>query len=131
MSATINGPLCIFDCPRGVGTSQGKCSADTLPQPGATWKNEGTDDKPTLNPSFHCVNGCGWHGYIVDGEAIDTPVIAGAAASVATIHVCEECRKPEIFVVGLTPQPEGGLDVQFVIVDPRKPPTLPIEDSTL
>jgi hypothetical protein len=32
-----------------------------------TWGFNGNLDKPTLTPSFNCVGGCGWHGFITDG----------------------------------------------------------------
>jgi hypothetical protein len=119
VSAHIDGPICMFDCPRGIGTSQGKCTADVLPQPGATWKNQGTSDKPTLDPSFNCVGGCGWHGYLVDGQPIDMPVIAGALGTVSSIRVCPSCGDPTIIVIGLVPHPEG-IGMTVVILEPRK-----------
>lgn len=112
MSAQISGPVCVFDCPRGKGvTASGKCSAAIL-GPGAPWKNVGTNEKPTLEPSYNCVGGCGWHGYIVDGEAVETPSVKGATATITTLNICSNCGHPELLSVGLSPQP-NGMRVEF------------------
>lgn len=100
MSAWVNGPFCVFECPRDKGISGGRCAAQIV-GPDAPWTNLGTDDKPTLTPSYHCVNGCGWHGYIVKGETVDTPTVHGAAATITTLNVCGNCAHPELLSVGL------------------------------
>lgn len=105
------GPQCVFDCPRG----RGQCAAEVKPSPGADWTNHGTDEKPTLNPSFNCVKGCGWHGYIVDGELRDAPsgVISG-------IHTCAGCSHPHLFKFAMQRDVEGRLGVKVEIESLRQ-----------
>lgn len=124
MSAYQQDCFVIFDCPRGVGVGKGRCQA-LVKGPDATWKNIGTAEKPTLQPSYNCVGGCGWHGYIVDGEAKENPVVQGAAASISTLHDCAACGHPEIMTVGLTPQPTGALNIAFQRTEVRKPASNP------
>lgn len=85
------GPHCVLKCPRGRGT----CSAEVKPSIGAQWENVGSDEKPTLSPSFNCVGGCGWHGYIVDGRLVDAPT--GVISSIVT---CAGCKHPHLITIG-------------------------------
>jgi hypothetical protein len=32
------------------------------------WAWDGDLGRPTLSPSINCVGGCGWHGFIANGE---------------------------------------------------------------
>jgi hypothetical protein len=99
-------PLCNMGCPLQPGRV---CTAWTAPAPNAEWVNHGTREAPTLTPSYNCVNGCKWHGYIVDGKLIDAP-----AAGISTMHVCASCGHPEIHTVHVTPKPmpEGRLGIE-------------------
>jgi hypothetical protein len=53
----------MFVCPGNHGPSVIPIQP---PHPkGWTW--DGNEDKPTLNPSIHCMS-CGWHGFMRNGE---------------------------------------------------------------
>lgn len=75
------GPACVIGCPNGKGT----CLASLKPSPDGEWINEGTDDKPTLIPSYNCVKGCGWHGYVKDG------VLEEAKGPTVNVEGCVRC----------------------------------------
>lgn len=120
-SARVQDLFVIFTCPRGVGVNkQHECLARVV-GPDAPWKNIGTTEKPTLHQSYNCVGGCGWHGYIIDGESVDNPTVKGAAASVTTLHECTSCHHPGLLTVGITPDPKGGLRIAFQLTEVRKP----------
>lgn len=56
----------VFGCPRGR-TCAVALRPDTLPN-GASWEWNGNEQSPTLTPSINCVGGCGWHGFVTNGE---------------------------------------------------------------
>jgi hypothetical protein len=68
-----------FDCPCGCGTNcyvpfanplDGQPPHDTRPNL-PTWQRTGeTFESLTLTPSIRRVGGCGWHGFITNGEAL-------------------------------------------------------------
>lgn len=97
--------MCFIGCPRQAGRG---CTAQVKGD-GAEWTNHGSAEKPTLTPSYNCVGGCGWHGYVVDGKTIDAP-----AGGVSTLHVCANCQHPEIQTVhvGIKPMGEGRIGAE-------------------
>jgi len=67
-----------FGCPRG----RGECMVALRPQTfsnGAGWAWDGNREAPTLTPSINCLaekdgkklGGCGWHGFLRNGEFSD------------------------------------------------------------
>jgi hypothetical protein len=110
-------PICNLGCPREKGRA---CAVWVKPAPNAEWENHGTREAPTLTPSYNCVGGCGWHGYIVDGKMVDAP-----AGGISTMHVCANCKHPEIQTVhvGVKPLPDGrvGVDVKMSKTVVREP----------
>lgn len=38
------------------------------PERSPSWKWDGNVEAPTLEPSINCTGGCGWHGYLQQGE---------------------------------------------------------------
>jgi hypothetical protein len=69
----------LFVCPNGkrCGVLLGPNFADRpAPDQPCVWKWDGNIDRPTITPSINCIaekdgkptGGCGWHGYITDGE---------------------------------------------------------------
>lgn len=64
-----------FVCPRGrqcgVGIRNGAFSGGG--QIRKRWGFNGDCDRPTLTPSINCElqGGCGWHGFITNGEMTD------------------------------------------------------------
>lgn len=61
----------MYVCPRDKGYCGVPIRPGQLPN-GAGWIHDGNDDKPTLTPSVNCVGGCGWHGFITNGEMTGT-----------------------------------------------------------
>jgi hypothetical protein len=57
----------LYVCPKGSGYCGVPVSPGKLPN-GASWQHNGNDEKPTLTPSVNCTGGCGWHGFITNGE---------------------------------------------------------------
>lgn len=56
----------VFSCPRRPGQL---CAVPLLPKRlanGAGWEWDASTC--SLNPSINCVGGCGWHGWITNGE---------------------------------------------------------------
>jgi hypothetical protein len=88
-------PLCAIGCPREPGRV---CTLWVKPAPDAEWENHGTKDSPTITPSYNCIKGCGFHGYIVDGKLVDAP-----KGGISTMHVCASCKHPEIHTVHIQP----------------------------
>lgn len=76
-------PVCLIGCPRQPGRV---CTAWVKPAADAAWTNTGTDEKPTLIPSYHCVGGCGWHGYVTNGVLSDAP--PGVTVNVTECSAC-------------------------------------------
>jgi hypothetical protein len=103
------GPLCLIGCPNGRGT----CNADVKPTPGdgPRWDNIGTDEKPTLTPSYHCIRGCGWHGYVVNGELRDAP------PGVSSIVACSECKHPHMIRVEVSADRRCNINVDLAFSD--------------
>jgi hypothetical protein len=97
------GPHCVFQCPNG----RGMCSAEVQPTADAPWTNHGSDERPTLTPSFNCVGGCGWHGYVVDGQ------LQSAPPGMSSLMICGECKSPHPISVNLSRDVEGRLIVQL------------------
>lgn len=115
-SIIAEAPLCHIGCPRELGRV---CTAWIKPAPDALWENHDSRESPTLTPSYNCVNGCGWHGYIVDGKLVDAP-----KQGISTLHVCSNCKHPEIHTVHITPvqTPAGtGITVQMSSTKVREP----------
>ena len=55
-----------FTCPREAGKV---CAVPLLPRRlpnGAGWSWD--PDTKSLTPSVNCVGGCGWHGFVTNGE---------------------------------------------------------------
>lgn len=105
------GPQCLFACPRGQGT----CSVECEPTPGALWKLHGSDEKPTLTPSIHCISRCGWHGYVQKGLLKD-PI----PNLINFQWVCPNCQEPKIMGFDPLRIPRAGFDALGV---PRPAPT--------
>lgn len=100
------GPACVFGCPRGKGT----CSVEVNPTPGdgPRWENHGSEEAPTFTPSVNCTS-CGWHGYIAKGHCTDAP------NGMSLLHVCTDCKKPEIIAVQLRHNVNGQLEMHIGI----------------
>lgn len=102
-------PCCNIACPNEPGRM---CTLWVKPAQDAEWENHGTKESPTITPSYNCVSGCGWHGYIVDGKLTDAP-----QGGVSTMLVCAACKHPEILTVhvGLKDMGAGriGADVKM------------------
>jgi hypothetical protein len=72
---TESGSAMMFCCPCGCGEF-GMLRIDnnrdrSRPQPpgsGPSWAWNGDRDRPTLTPSVFRMGGCGWHGFLTDGE---------------------------------------------------------------
>lgn len=63
------GKWLIFRCPR----KGHQCQISIRPQrnaSGASWDVSGEEGAPTVSPSINC-GGCGWHGFIRNGEFSD------------------------------------------------------------
>lgn len=60
-----------FGCPCGCGQTGGV--RFLLPNDRARrgWRWNGDKEKPTLKPSIRLTTGCGWHGYLTDGEFVE------------------------------------------------------------
>lgn len=54
----------VLNCP-GCGR------ISSLPTYGNGWTFSGSDESPTLSPSIHHIDNCGWHGYLRNGEFIE------------------------------------------------------------
>lgn len=60
-----------FACPRtGKYCGAIRCA---LQKPAETpsWGWDGNMQAPTLRPSVNCISGCGWHGWVTNGEFSD------------------------------------------------------------
>lgn len=98
-------PLCFIGCPRRPGTV---CHAWVNPESDPRWELHGPRERPTLTPSYNCVRGCGWHGFVVDGKLVDAP------PGLTSLHVCAACGEPEIHVIRL-----GVVDGQLLAAAER------------
>lgn len=59
-----------FGCPCGCGDVSA-IRFDTSPIEGdPRWHWNGNRESPTLTPSLHKTQGCGWHGYLTNGEFV-------------------------------------------------------------
>jgi hypothetical protein len=58
-----------FVCPRS-GKYCGFIAIGYPDKPASTpsWQWDGNLESPTLKPSINCISGCGWHGYLTNGE---------------------------------------------------------------
>lgn len=56
-----------FVCPCGCGDESAICIAPHGAHP-KQWQWDGNRQKPTLTPSIHKQVGCGWHGWLRNGE---------------------------------------------------------------
>jgi hypothetical protein len=102
-------PLCHIACPARLPGHV--CQLWVKPSTDSLWTNHGTADEPTIEPSYNCVGGCGWHGYIVDGKLFDAPAKPAPAMPISTLHICANCAHPEILTTVLTPREGGRLQV--------------------
>lgn len=57
-------------CPCGCGADRVlPLYREGQPKPApAAWTIDGPLDRPTLRPSIRDVRGCGWHGFLTEGE---------------------------------------------------------------
>lgn len=67
---TITGML--FACPCGCGDVSSIDFSNVPPKGSDTerWEWDGDLDSPTLSPSLHKQGGCGWHGWLRNGEFV-------------------------------------------------------------
>lgn len=61
-----------FACPN-TGLPCGAILIGLKEKPSAkpSWRWDGNLDRPTLKPSINCVGGCGWHGFVIEGNFVD------------------------------------------------------------
>ena len=60
--------VCMFPCGKQPGET---CHVPVQPHVIGGWEWNGDRDKPTLNPSVHCLEeGCNLHIWIRDGEVV-------------------------------------------------------------
>lgn len=58
----------VIGCPCGCGSIISIRFAETEHDKGVCWLWNNDRVRPTLIPSIQVLGGCGWHGYLVDGE---------------------------------------------------------------
>ena len=64
----------VFRCPCGCGDLSGIEFDNVPPKPPRDthrWHWNGNRETPTLTPSLHKTDGCGWHGFLTNGEFLE------------------------------------------------------------